>query len=501
MKQFNQVKITRPRSNGFDLSHEKKLSCNMGRLVPILVQEVIPGDKFKVNTESLVRFAPMVAPVMHRINVYTHFFFVPNRLVYGEWEKFITGGEDGNQVPSFPKIDFTDSNRVDLLPGNLPDYMGLPSTEAATPMSVGLSVSALPFRAYQLIYNEYYRDQNLETALAITKNSTVSTEEKAVLITMRNRAWEKDYFTSALPWSQRGGEVGIPNNVQYKDQASTIGGTTNNDPLYQDVAGRITVGNGGPTVGIDNIEANEILVNDLRRAVRLQEWLEKNARAGSRYIEQILSHFGVRSSDARLQRPEYLGGGKSPVVISEVLSTFNNETVPGANMYGHGISVGNTHGFRKSFEEHGYIIGILSVLPRTAYQQGIDRSYTKFDKFDFYWPEFANLGEQEILNKELYFDYGDASGNNQKTFGYQSRYSEYKFKNSSVHGAFKNSLAFWHMGRIFDAPPVLDKPFIMSDPTHRIFADTDTLDHKLYIQLYNDIKAVRPMPIFGTPTL
>jgi len=501
MKQFNQIKITRPRSNSFDLSHEKKLSCNMGKLYPILVQEVVPGDRFKVNTESLVRFAPMVAPVMHRINVFTHFFFVPNRLVYGEWEKFITGGEDGLQVPSFPKLNFTDADRADLGPGSMADYMGLPSPDQATPMGVGLTVSALPFRAYQLIYNEYYRDQNLQQPVPITKNSVVSYQEQVELNYIRTRAWEKDYFTSSLPWSQRGGEVGIPNQVNYKEASTISPGDSNIGQLYKDQANRITIGSGGPTQSIENIDSTEILVNDLRRAVRLQEWLEKNARAGSRYIEQILSHFGVRSSDARLQRPEYLGGGKSPVVISEVLSTFNNESVPGANMYGHGISVGNTHGFRKSFEEHGYIIGIMSVLPRTAYQQGLDRTFFKFDKFDYYWPEFANLGEQEVHNKELYYDYQDTSAYNDKTFGYQSRYSEYKFKNSTVHGAFKDSLSFWHMGRIFSGPPNLDLPFITADPTHRIFADTEVADHKLYVQLYNDVKAIRPMPIFGTPTL
>lgn len=506
MSMFTKVKITRPKGNAFDLSHEKKLSCNMGNLVPILIQEVVPGDRFKnYGTEALVRFAPMVAPVMHRINVFTHYFFVPNRLVYEDWEKFITGGETGNDMPAFPKITFNEANRGHLASGNLADYFGIPTVATGDPaITRDLSVSALPFRAYQLIYNEYYRDQNLTPKIAITKNGTVDSVESNLLLTMRKRAWEKDYFTSALPWSQRGNEVGIPNSVNYLDQAQiTYNGqpTVNGDTLgVRSGDGKLKAETQNLALGIENIDTNEILVNDLRRAVRLQEWLEKNARAGSRYIEQILSHFGVASSDARLQRPEFLAGGKNPVVISEVLSTFNNTEVAGATMYGHGVSSGAMAQFNRSFEEHGYIIGILSVLPKTAYSQGVDKSYLKFDKFDYFWPEFAQLGEQPILNKELYQPWHGPSTEDQ-TFGYTPRYAEYKYKPSTVHGEFRKTLDFWHMGRTFTALPALNTAFIEADPTHRIFADTVESDHKLYIQLYNNLKAIRPMPRFNTPTI
>lgn len=472
----------------------------MGDLVPIYLQEVVPGDKFQVNTEMLMRFAPMVAPVMHRMNVYTHYFFVPNRLVFNGWEDFITGGDDGLDATVFPEMWIYNLTVQHFGNGTLADYLGVPTPPAEITNTI--KVSALPFRAYQLIYNEYYRDQNLQDKVALTKDSVVTGPEFAAITALRKRAWEKDYLTSALPFAQRGGEVSIPSTVNYKDaaqfqfttqptanQAIQVQAGTNPTPLK--------AVDGNVITEIDNIDSVDITVNDLRRAKKLQEWLEKNARAGSRYIEQILSHFGVMSSDARLQRPEYLGGGKTPVTISEVLSTVETATVPQGNMAGHGIAVGNSNRFRRGFEEHGYIFGIMSVLPRTAYQQGVPRMLSKIDKFDYYWPEFANLGEQEVLNKEVYANF--VSGNPEGTFGYQSRYAEYKFGQSSVHGDFKGNLSHWHMGRIFSSQPALNGSFVTSDPTHRIFAVTEPSTHKLYAQIYNEVKAIRPMPVFGTP--
>lgn len=228
------------------------------------------------------------------------------------------------------------------------------------------------------------------------------------------------------------------------------------------------------------------------------------ARGGARYVEQIRNIFGVRSSDARLQRPEFLGGGRSPVRISEVLSTFQAEdSDPQANMAGHGIAVGHNNRFRRFFEEHGWIISVMSVLPRTAYQQGLHRKFSRVDKFDIAWPQFAQIGEQEILRKELFWNAGATSGYKDETFGYQSRYSEYKYINSSVHGSFRTTLPFWHMGRIFDpgSPPVLDAAFVSSNPTNRIFAVPDLVNEQLYCHLYNNVSAVRPLPYFGTPTL
>lgn len=499
---FNQVKLKKPRTNAFDLSQEKKLSLNMGELVPIMIQEVLPGDRFKVTSEMLIRMAPMLAPMMHRVNAYTHFFFVPNRLVYDEWQNYITGGADGTLAPAFPVINLTEALKAQFAVGLLPDYMGVPVPPAGV-ITQPLAINALPFRAYQLIYNEYYRDQTLTTAVALTKNTTVAAGEQTAITTLRKRAWEKDYFTSALPWTQRGSEVSLPQTVTYKNPPDiTYTGVVTAGEAIQAQTGGVTgrwKASSSPQVSIiDNITSIDITINNLRRALKLQEWLERNALGGSRYIEQILSHFGVRSSDARLQRPEFLGGGKTPVVISEVVSTVKEITNPQGNMAGHGLAVGRNNGFTKYFEEHGYIIGIMSVLPRTSYQNGLPRMYSKADRYDWYWPEFAHLGEQAILKKELFYDI--AAANNDTTFGYTPRYAEYKFNNSSVHGDFKTTLNFWHMGRIFTATQPLNAAFVEADPTNRIFAVVDSSD-KLYVQLYNDIKAIRPMPVFGTPML
>lgn len=515
MNIFQSIKTRKPKLNKFDLSFEKKLSLRMGGLYPILLQEVVPGDKFRVKSEILMRMSPMIAPVMHRINVYTHYFFVPNRLVWNEWEDFITGGEDGLQEPVFPTMAMSTGTQASFIEGKLPDYFGVPPTSSITET---VTISALPFKAYQMIYNEYFRDQNLEEKVVFDTNSGpvagVSSIEE--LSTIRTRAWEKDYFTSALPWSQRGGEVALPTAISYKEKAEYYKSDGATPPVYTDAtigtpdlidnSGTTNLADGGGTVGMQvrNIEGITSTINDLRRASRLQEWLEKSARGGSRYIEQILIHFGVRSSDARLQRPEYLGGGRSPMIISEVLQTSESDVAaadssPQGNMAGHGISVGRKNGFSKSFEEHGFIIGILSVLPKTTYQQGLDRFWNKYDKFDYYWPEFAHLGEQEILNKEIFLDFVDPDVNDE-TFGYQQRYAEYKYNQSQVAGEFRSSLDFWTMGRIFTSLPPLNGDFVKSDPTTRIFAITEDVD-TLYCQVYNKIDALRPMPYHSIPTL
>ena len=515
-KLFNVVKPNRPGRNPFDLSHERKMSLNMGDLVPILVQDVLPGDKFKVRTESMLRLAPMLAPIMHRVNVYIHYFFVPNRLVWSNWEDFITGGVDGTEEPTYPKIEITSVNKGFYQKGSLSDYLGIPVNGGS--VTQNLEASMLPFRAYHSIYNEYYRDQNLTDPVAINLGSSTYTGMTA----LKKRAWEKDYFTSALPWTQRGGEVTVPigGEVTYTPEYLSTSNILNSDgspPSSGNIAASgvgSLIDSGTTNSRIENIDSSTVYnvedaslsINDLRESVALQRWLEANARGGARYIEQIFSHFGVISSDARLQRPEYLGGGKSPVVISEVLSQSETEDASGnplgftGDMAGHGISVGNTNKFEKYFEEHGYVMGIMSILPRTSYQQGLPRHFQKFDKLDYGWPEFANIGEQAILNGELYHDWSNTVDKD-GTFGYQSRYAEYKYKESSVHGDFRDDLYHWHMGRIFDSAPALNTSFIESDPTHRIFTVETESVHKIYAQIYNDVLAIRPLPKYGTPRL
>lgn len=521
-KIFDSVPLKSPKRSKFNLSHERKMSFKIGQLVPMLVQEIVPGDSFRVNTEIFLRFAPLLAPIMHRVNVKTEYFFVPNRLVWSEWEDFITGGRLGTSAPIAPFMYTQDLDSEVAMGGvgTLCDYLGLPTIEADSAPADGQAVSALPFRAYQLIFDEYYRDQNLQSSLDISLASgqVGAGAELDKLITLRYRAWEKDYFTSALPFAQRGATVDVPLSDDPTEQTIVTRTSTGNPPtLAGDITAGATTGNvlltgsGGEDGGLHvGAEGHGINVNDLRLSVRLQEWLEKMARGGARYVEQLKVMFKVFSSDARLQRPEFLGGGVSPFKISEVLSSVQQVDpttgdpvgTPQGDMTGHGFSIGNVNGFRRTFEEHGYVIGIISVVPKAAYQQGIHRHWTRFDKLDYYWPDFAHLGEQEIVRRELFYD---GVSNGYVGFGYIPRYAEMKYGCSSVHGEFRTSQDFWHMGRIFASAPELNEDFVSLgtslDEFDRVFAVSSANNFNVYGQLYNRVSAVRPMPYYGAPRL
>lgn len=506
---FNSVQLKRPKKNVFDLSHDVKLSLDFGQLVPIMVQECVPGDHYTISCDSLLRFAPMIAPIMHRVDVTMHYFFVPNRILWDGWEKWISG--DTTVTYPYAEIDETRYNNSKLF-----DYMGIPPI--VNPRTLRMNPMALA--AYQCIYNEYYRDQNLipEVDYKLVNGANTS----ASLWPLRHRAWQHDYFTSALPFAQKGPTVDIPiaqgtvmldpdsTNITYMKAAGSHA-AINGDVLATGagVGPDGTVNVSGTAAQFDPngtliTESGASSITDLRRAFRLQEWLEKNARAGTRYVESLLAHFGVKSSDARLNRPEYITGTKSPVVISEVLNTTGQvdsdegaAVLPQGNMAGHGISV-TTGKYGKYFcEEHGYIIGVMSVMPLPAYQDGVPKHFLRSDRFDFFWPEFANIGEQEILNKELYFEHDEPDA----VFGYVPRYAEYKYTPSRVCGDFRNNLAHWHLGRMLGGSPTLSQQFIECTPQQndRIFAVQDSEYSKLYCQVLNKVKAVRPMPKFGTP--
>lgn len=511
---FNTIQLPRVKSNQFDLSHDVKMSFKMGALVPTSVIEALPGDVFEINVENLLRFAPLISPVMHKVRVTTHYFFVPNRLIWPNWEDFITGAAE-IEAPYIPINSAT--GKVDEK--SLMDYLGYP-TEELPATGQTINVSPMPIAAYLKIYDEYYRDQNLqdeEFVPLVPGNNTTAYDTWKNAFPLK-RAWMHDYFTSALPFAQKGDAVQIPLTtqndipVEYQD-TNTVALWRSVDTADPAAAGDLTVAAGGYTrdgvsdeVNYDpagtltvDVQAGATDINTLRRAFRLQEWLERAARGGTRYVEQIFSNFDTKSSDARLQRPEYIGGSKQNMVISEVLATAETTAagVSVGTMAGHGISVGGGNTFKYRAEEHGYVIGIINVQPDTAYQQGLHRSLSRFDRLDYAWPTFANIGEQEILNKELFLNNTAPDG----VFGYIPRYAEYKFMNSRVAGEMRSSLDFWHLGRIFSEAPELNELFIRCSPDTRIFAvEEPTVDH-IYSHIFNNIRVRRKLPRFGTPTI
>lgn len=520
---FNSILLPNVESSLMDLGHEKKFTFNMGELVPVSCMEVIPGDKFRISFANFLRFAPLVSPVMHRVRVKTEYFFVPNRIIFDEWESFITGVGDPVLAPTFTLDDV-------LVKGTLGDYLGIPPGDYDDNNCV---VSALPLAAYFKIYDDWYRDQNLidPKFIPLTPGDNDFAHDAAFGLPLK-RAWEHDYFTSALPTTQQGADVEIPLvNLQ-------------NIPVQLDITGNPIVAknaadgtdailgvlqtNPGPTplfrsIGVDenpavidpngtlvvDVQSEAATINDLREAWSLQAFLERTIRGGARYIEQIWSHFRVKSSDARLQRPELIGTYTQNMVISEVLATAqsNNDGATAeigvGTMAGHGISSGGADDFYYEAEEHGFIIGLISVIPDTAYQDGIPKLFFKTDRFDYAFPSFAHLGEQPVLNKEIMsHDTSSGDWNLEGVFGYLPRYSEYRYVPSTVAGDFRDTLAFWTLGRRFDplTPPLLNEEFVTCNPSRDIFAVTDANVDTIYAQVINNHTAVRKLPRYGVPS-
>ena len=460
----------------FSLSNYKLFSCDMGQLVPCGITEVLPGDTIQQATSALIRCAPLLTPVMHPVHVRIHHWYVPHRIVFPEFEDLITGGSDGMDDTVFPTINFDTGVAV----GSLGDYLGLPTGVN------NLEVSALPFRGYALIWNEWYRDQDLQTPLVVDDGAGPDTTTSTAL---QNCAWEKDYFTSSRPWEQKGPAITIPlgttaplvstnNPILFRDSGAVTktllmtaasSATTWSNTSGVSTSARFAAAAGSVGAEADLSNASAITINLLREAFALQRFEEARARYGSRYVE-YLRYLGVRSSDARLQRPEYLGGGKQTIQFSEVLQTAEGES-PVGEMRGHGIGAMRSNRYRRFIEEHGYIYTFMSVRPKTMYFQGIPRHWNRRNKEDYWQKELQHIGQQEILNKELYAAHTTPNG----TFGFQDRYDEYRRTESSVAGEFRTTLLNdWHLARDFSSDPALNASFVKCVPTERTFADTNS---------------------------
>lgn len=516
MSVFSSVQANRPRRSSFNLSYEKKFDCDMGQLIPVMCDEVVPGDLFKIDNQVVCRLQPTLAPILQEVSVFVHYFFVPYRLLDDSWESFITGGTDGKDAYELPTWKPTSVARYSLW-----DYFGFPT--GITPQDSFLPMK-YPLYAYNYVYNEYYRDENLQEEVSLDDES------------VKRRAWRKDYFTSALPWQQRGTSPALPLSgnasvnlsslsiptgqyLGYMDASlRSVKGMSVNDALYKDSlhdSGSSTYGyvlnsnsrdiktgattlNVTATAPVDVSNIATFDVSDLRLAFQVQKWMERNARSGVRYTEFLRSHFGVSPSDSRLQRPEYIGGSKSPMIVSEVLQTSQSSAnSPQGTMAGHGIVAGESHICKYHVTEFGVILGLLSIMPKASYQQGINRQWLRRTRYDFYFPEFAHLSEQAVMNGELYYQNSPTA--NSEIFGYQGRYDEMRCKSDMVCGALRDQLSYWHLGRIFDTPPKLNASFVECNPSKRIFAVQNVPG--VIVDYANIVTAVRPIPYSAEPGL
>lgn len=496
-KVFDTVAVDKPNRNPFDKSHIVNMSGRMGWLMPCMATDVVPNTTVKIAHDPFVRFAPMVAPVMHRYDVSIHTFFVPNRILWPNWEKYISQEE----TIAAPRI--TMDEGMDGEAKRLADYLGIPPVGAGQQPQ---DVLAFPFAAYQMIYNEWYRDENLVPEVDFELIDGDNTGNIGELAALRRRAYEKDYFTSAFTEAQKGAAVDLPIGqiggnapLRYNDPSPPLNSALTGNVSLINLPNNVdlTLPNQEVFAETDGLDITGTPVTLVRRALMLQELLELNARAGTRYAELIYGHFGIRTSDKRLQRPEYICGTKTPVVISEVLNTSATATEPQGNMAGHGVAVTTGKMKEKFIEEHGWVISVMSILPKPAYQQGIARKFSRFDPYDYFWPKLQHIGEQEILNKEI-FAYQGANDN--LVWGYQSRYSEYKYEMNRVAGDFRGNLSFWQGGRIFANAPGLTQEFIECEPEDqdRIFA-VQTDDDRMYMTVVNKYIMIGPFAVYSNP--
>ena len=512
--QFTMIpKADIPRSK-FDCQSTHKTTFDAGYLVPVYVDEVLPGDTFNLNMTAFARLATPLYPIMDNMYLESFFFFVPNRLIWTNWQKFM--GQQENPSDSISYVvpqQVSPANGYAI--GSLQDYMGLPTVGQVTATKTVSHCAFWP-RAYNLIYNEWFRDENLQNSVVVDKGDGPDTVTNYTLL---RRGKRKDYFTSSLPWPQKGAAVTLPlgTSAPIKYDGTTGNFVTINDannvPRYLKDSTNIyadtgAVGSGTKPLFADLSAATAATINQLRQSFQIQKLLERDARGGTRYTEIIRSHFGVISPDARLQRPEYLGGGSTDINISPIAQTSGTSasgtTTPLGTLGSMGTALAHNHGFTQSFVEHGVIIGIVAIRADLTYQQGLSKMWSRSTRYDFYFPAFATLGEQAVLNQEIYVT-GDTTDSS--VFGYQERWAEYRYYPSRISSLFRSTAAGtidgWHLAQKFTAVPTLNDTFIKdTPPVSRVVAVGASANGQQFIfDSFFDVKKARPMPMYSVPGL